>query len=91
AIHSSVDANQGDSVKDFSTTLILAAHKKVEEGYLVISFWIGDGGIAIYDKNKKVVLMGEPDSGEFAGQTRFLDNKIFEDGSVYRRVKMDKV
>ena len=91
AINNSVDVNQGDSIKDFSTTLILAAHKKVEGGYLVISFWIGDGGIAIYDKNKKVVLMGEPDSGEFAGQTRFLDNKIFEDGSVYRRVRIEKV
>ncbi|GAA61277.1 hypothetical protein P20652_3154 [Pseudoalteromonas sp. BSi20652] len=53
AINNSVDANQGDSIKDFSTTLILAAHKKVAGGYLVISFWIGDGGIAIYDKNKK--------------------------------------
>ena len=91
AINNSVDANQGDSIKDFSTTLILAAHKKVAGGYLVISFWIGDGGIAIYDKNKKVVLMGEPDSGEFAGQTRFLDNKIFDDGSVYRRVRIEKV
>ncbi|NMR24042.1 protein phosphatase 2C domain-containing protein [Pseudoalteromonas sp. NEC-BIFX-2020_015] len=91
AINSCVDTSKGDSAKDFSTTLILAAHKKVEGGYLVISFWIGDGGIVIYDKNKKVILMGEPDSGEFAGQTRFLDNKIFEDGSVYRRVRIEKV
>ncbi|MBB1367651.1 protein phosphatase 2C domain-containing protein [Pseudoalteromonas sp. SR44-5] len=91
AINNCVDASKGDSVKDFSTTLILAAHKKVQGGYLVISFWIGDGGIAIYDKNKTVVLMGEPDSGEFAGQTRFLDNRIFEDGSVYRRVRVEKV
>lgn len=91
AIHNCVDSERGDSVKDFSTTLILAAHKKVEDGYLVISFWIGDGGVVIYDKNKKVTLMGDPDSGEFAGQTRFLDNRILENSSVYTRVRMEKV
>lgn len=91
AIHDCVDPEKGDRVKDFSTTLILAAHKKVADGYLVVSFWIGDGGIVIYDKDNQVTLMGEPDSGEFAGQTRFLDKNIFEGGSVYSRVKMEKV
>ena len=91
AIQDCVDSKQGDIIKDFSTTLILAAHKKVDDGYLILSFWIGDGGIVIYDKNKSVSLLGEPDSGEFAGQTRFLDNKIFENSSVYNRVKMEKV
>jgi serine/threonine protein phosphatase PrpC len=91
AIQDCVDPEKGDRIKDFSTTLILAAHKKVADGYLVVSFWIGDGGVVIYTKNKKAILMGEPDSGEFAGQTRFLDNKIFEGGNVYKRVKMEKV
>lgn len=91
AINDCVDAEKGDSVKDFSTTLILTAHKKVTDGYLVVSFWVGDGGVVIYDKNNQVTLMGEPDSGEFAGQTRFLDNKIFEDGGAYKRVRMEKV
>lgn len=67
------------STKEFSTTLLLTAHKKVEEGHIIISFWIGDGIICIYTKNKKVELLGEPDSGEFAGQTRFLSNDIFSD------------
>lgn len=91
AIEDCVDSKKGDVFKDFSTTLMLAAHKKVDDGYLVISFWIGDGGIVIYDKNKGVTLMGEVDSGEFAGQTRFLDKKIFEDGSIYKRVEMEIV
>jgi len=91
AIRDCVDAEQGDVVKDFSTTLIIAAHKKVADGHLVLSFWIGDGGVVIYEENKRVILMGEPDSGEFAGQTRFLDNKIFDDASVYNRVRMEKV
>jgi serine/threonine protein phosphatase PrpC len=91
AIHDCVDSEKADNIKDFSTTLIIAAHKKVLNGYLVLSFWVGDGGIVIYDRNKNVILMGDPDSGEFAGQTRFLDNKMFEDSSVYNRVKMEKV
>lgn len=91
AIRDCINTEKGDVVKDFSTTLIIAAHKKVKDGYLVLSFWIGDGGIVIYNKNKSVTLMGEPDSGEFAGQTRFLDNKIFDDASVYSRVRMEKV
>lgn len=77
--------------KDFSTTLLLAAYKPVEDGHLVLSFWIGDGGAVIYNKQQEVILLGEPDSGEYAGQTRFLDQKLFSDGSVYQRIKIKKV
>ncbi len=91
AINEAVDSEQGDKFKDFSTTLLLAAHKPVDGGHLVIAFWIGDGGAVIYQQGQGVRLLGEPDSGEFAGQTRFLDNKIFQDGSVYNRVVMEKV
>lgn len=65
-------------LKEFSTTLLLTAHKKLEEGHLIISFWIGDGVIAIYNKNRTIKILGEPDSGEFAGQTRFLSNDVFQ-------------
>lgn len=91
AINEQINQEEGDKFKDFSTTLLLAAHKAVENGHLVVAFWIGDGGAVIYDKDSDVVLLGEPDSGEFAGQTRFLDNKIFDDGSVYQRVMMTRV
>jgi serine/threonine protein phosphatase PrpC len=91
AINEAVDTEQGDKFKDFSTTLLLAAHKPVEDGHLVLAFWIGDGGAVIYQQGQSVHLLGEPDSGEFAGQTRFLDNKIFQDASVYSRVVMEKV
>ena len=80
-----------DHFKDFSTTLLLAAYKPLEDGHLVLSFWIGDGGAAIYSKEDKVILLGEPDSGEYAGQTRFLDQKLFNDGSVYQRISLKKV
>lgn len=68
-------------VKDFSTTLLIAVCKRFEFGWFVASFGVGDGAIAIYDKNgEKVRLLNEPDGGEYAGQTRFLTmDSIFSD------------
>ncbi len=91
AIQTEVKNNEGDTFKDYSTTLLLAAHKAVDDGYLVISFWIGDGAAVLYDKGKSVILLGEPDSGEYAGQTRFLDTALFDTGDVYTRVSVQKV
>ena len=91
AIQAESDHNDEDSFKDFSTTLLLAAHKPVADGHLILSFWIGDGGAVIYQKGSAVKLLGEPDSGEYAGQTRFLDNKLFGDASIYGRIRAHKV
>jgi serine/threonine protein phosphatase PrpC len=80
-----------DSFSDYSTTLLLAAIKPIPKGYLVLSFWIGDGVAAIYRQGEGIMLLGSPDTGEYAGQTRFLNQSIFEDGSVYARVAMMQV
>lgn len=61
------------NVKDYSTTLILAAHKKMPFGHFFASYWVGDGGVGVYQKGNRVTLLGEVDSGEFAGQTRFIN------------------
>lgn len=90
SISDAVNKDEGDKLKDFSTTLLLAAYKAVKGGHLVLYFGIGDGGAVVYDKGINVQLLGEPDSGEYAGQTRFLDNKIFQDSSVYSRIKIEK-
>jgi serine/threonine protein phosphatase PrpC len=62
------------SIKDYYTTLLFMAFKKFSFGYFFISFWLGDGGMAIcrVDNSDKVLVLGTPDSGEFAGQTKFL-------------------
>lgn len=80
-------------IKNYSTTLIFALVKKYQSKYLIASFWVGDGGIGIYNKDKnEVFVLGVPDSGEFAGQTRFLTmNDIFADSSVYSRIKLKVV
>ncbi len=69
----------GENPKDFSTTLLLAAHKQTSRGALIISFWIGDGALALYHRGRYVQLLGRPDSGDYAGQTRFLDANLFRD------------
>jgi serine/threonine protein phosphatase PrpC len=67
--------------KEYATTLLLTICKKFDFGWFVGAFWVGDGGIGIYSKERQEVkILGEPDGGEFAGQTRFLTMpEIFKD------------
>lgn len=91
AIQTEVDQDDILSAKMFATTLMLCAVKKVTDGYLILSFWVGDGAAVALHNNGQITLLGTPDSGEYAGQTRFLDNRMFHDQSVYQRVKLTKV
>ncbi len=76
---------------DYATTLLLAICKKFEFGWFVATFWVGDGAICIYNKEKGFAkLMGIPDSGEQAGQTVFLTMKkvVFKDAAtIYSRLR----
>ena len=82
--------NHGSPMKDYATTLLLAICRKFEAGWFVAGFWVGDGAICVYDpKNKAATLLGTPDEGEYAGQTRFVTMPdIFTDPtSLGRRVR----
>ncbi|KAA6300710.1 MAG: hypothetical protein EZS26_003144 [Candidatus Ordinivivax streblomastigis] len=87
------EATQGEnkSIKDFSTTLLVAICKKYDFGWFTGTFWVGDGGIGIYNKETSFVkILGEPDSGEFAGQTRFLTmSEIMQPAEIYRRLRFE--
>jgi serine/threonine protein phosphatase PrpC len=74
-------ASEKCGLRDFATTLILSICKKFDFGWFVGTFWVGDGGMGIYHKEKQELkILGEPDGGEFAGQTRFLTmQEIFSD------------
>ncbi|MCO5240086.1 MAG: protein phosphatase 2C domain-containing protein [Chitinophagaceae bacterium] len=76
-------------IRDYSTTIIFALIKRYENKFVIASFWVGDGGIGIYNKgSNEVFVLGTPDSGEFAGQTRFLTmSDIFAGGAYANRVR----
>ncbi|WP_073956746.1 PP2C family serine/threonine-protein phosphatase [Thalassospira sp. TSL5-1] len=75
----------------FSTTIVIAICRKVADRWFSASFTVGDGGVAIFDaKAETVTVMCRPDSGEFAGQTRFLASTEFRDPhAVMGRVFVD--
>jgi hypothetical protein len=73
-------------VKDYATTLLAAAIHCDGTETFIATFWIGDGAIAAYGPRGKIRLMGTPDSGEYAGQTRFLDRAALSDPSFSRRI-----
>ncbi|MDR3178125.1 MAG: protein phosphatase 2C domain-containing protein [Campylobacteraceae bacterium] len=77
--------------RDMATTLLAAISKKVDDKLFTASFWVGDGAIAVYSPNGeiKVRVLGSPDGGEYAGQTRFLDSLILRDGEFDKRIRVD--
>ncbi len=75
------------SYKDFSTTLLIVVHKQISAGHFVCAYWVGDGGIGIYRRGKEVKLLGKGDSGEYAGQTRFLDQSMIKPEEIMSRIR----
>ena len=78
----------------YATTLLLTICKKFSYGWFIASFWVGDGAICLYSKeNHTAKLLGIPDEGEYAGQTRFLTMpEIFKDAtSLYQRLRFNIV
>lgn len=88
------EAQESNSqIRDFGTTLIVSICRKFKFGWFVAAFWVGDGGIGIYTKEPPFLkILGEPDGGEFAGQTRFLTmSEIVQPAELYRRLRFDIV
>jgi serine/threonine protein phosphatase PrpC len=72
--------------RDFYATLLLAAHREINGRQFVAGYWIGDGGMALYQKNGQTKLLGQADSGEYAGQTRFLDPAACQGEDIMERI-----
>ena len=75
------------AVKDFASTALIAACKRMPFGTLFAAYWVGDGAVAVYTRGKGVTLLGEADSGEFSGQTRFLDAAEVTQEALVRRTR----
>jgi serine/threonine protein phosphatase PrpC len=64
--------------KALSATLLLAAVRPYGDGLLIATYWIGDGALAvIHPETATLQLLGDADSGEYSGQTRFLLSSEF--------------
>ncbi len=79
-----------EPVKSFSTTLLATVSLRINDELFAASFWMGDGAIAAYGPAGKVRILGIPDSGEYAGQTRFLDDSALNDAEFNRRIIIGK-
>ena len=71
------------SVKDYGSTLIFVLYKKMDFGYCILSFGVGDCPIAVINKDEtKSQLLNWLDVGEFGGGTRFITMpEIFQDST----------
>lgn len=86
--------DRAPSLRDLATTLLLAVCKRFADGWFVASFWVGDGAMAVYNREERSVkLLGTPDGGEYAGQTRFLTmDEIFADKeNFYKRLRFTAI
>lgn len=81
----------GVAVREFSTTLLVTVYKKTSIGHIFATYWVGDGGVGIYLKDGAPKLLGKVDSGEFAGQTRFLDHKVMTTQEIAARLHFEVV
>ncbi|HCH50842.1 MAG TPA: protein phosphatase 2C domain-containing protein [Proteus sp.] len=79
-----------EPVKSFSTTLLATVSLQLDDAIFAASFWMGDGAIAAFSPTGNVRLLGVPDSGEYAGQTRFLDDSAINDNAFNRRIMIGK-
>ncbi len=78
--------------KEYATTLLMALCKKYPVGWIVMSFQIGDGAMAMFYNGNMVKLLAEPDEGEYGGQTRFITMKeMYEGAELMRRLRVDCV
>lgn len=83
----------GEQPKVFHTTLIVTIVRQFECGYFIGTYWVGDGAAGVMRKGQYLRVLGNPDGGEYAGQTRFLTMpEIWADGAtVMKRIDFDLV
>lgn len=79
-------------IREYATTLLLVLSKKFPAGWIVLSFQVGDGAMAMFHDQDKVELLANPDEGEYGGQTRFVTMKeIYESNELMNRLRVDLV
>ncbi len=81
------NAHLGTCLKDFSSTALLSICRQFPFGILCATYSVGDGAIGLYCENQSIILLNQTDSGEFAGQTRFLDEEAILPNALKARIQ----
>lgn len=85
-------AQQADTVfKDYSSTALISICKRYVFGTLCAAYWVGDGAVGIYSQKNGICLLGDVDSGEYSGQTRFLESAEVSQEALLKRTRFDIV
>lgn len=79
-----------NSLKSFSTTILVAITLKIANELFAATFSIGDGAIAAFSFKDNIRILSTSDNGEYAGQTRFLDQAIVREQDFYNRIRIGK-
>jgi serine/threonine protein phosphatase PrpC len=80
---------QGYPARAYATTLLLALHRPLQDSDLIVTIGVGDGAIGLLETDGTGRLLGAPDCGAYAGQTRFLDQEVVTDGAqIMRRIQV---
>jgi serine/threonine protein phosphatase PrpC len=75
----------------FATTLIICVAKKVSDAWFFAGFSVGDGGAAVFNvEDGTLTTLTLADSGDYAGQTRFLHRSEFGTyEEISKRIRFD--
>lgn len=76
-----------ESAGDLATTFIVGIARKVKGKWFCAAYWVGDGAVAVYRRGKEAILLGKPDSGEYSGETRFLDQSSVSPEEMLKRIR----
>jgi hypothetical protein len=73
--------------RDYASTALIAICKRYPFGTLAAAYWVGDGAVGVYSVEVGITLLGDVDSGEFSGQTRFLEAAEVTQDALLRRTR----
>jgi hypothetical protein len=82
-------ADLGGVFKDYSSTAIIGLMRKFPFGVLCATYWVGDGAVGVLKTDGTATLLGESDSGEYSGQTRFLESAEVSQESLMKRIRFE--
>ncbi len=80
ALEAEAQAQQAE-VKDYASTVlvVLCVFDSQQQTYVYWTVAVGDGAIALYwPQTQQAILLNTPDTGDYAGETRFLGHDFMQ-------------